>query len=158
MQTYIVLRFGNGDYLFQLGLEQIKEIERQCNAGIGAIYARVLAGRFGLEVDQIMPTEAQYRFTELLEVIRQGLIGGGEGVVDGADVKVSPVRATDLINTYLIAPDTRVAVREAWKLAAVILSALIEGYAPPKKAEPGESPATPTKSSNGRRSSPTASS
>jgi len=157
VQTWIDLKFADGEYSFRLGLPQIAEIERKCGAGIGAIYARTLRGRYGIGDDEIMPTEADYRFPELVEVIRQGLIGGASGVVDKMEVKVSSVRANDLIDAYVLGiSERRMALRQTWALAAAILAALIEGYSPPKKGEPGESPATPKKSSTSRRRSPTA--
>jgi hypothetical protein len=145
VQTWIDLKFADGEYSFKLGLGQIVEIERKCNAGIGAIYARTLRGRFGMSDDEAMPTEAEYRFVELVEVIRQGLVGGGQGLVDGADVRVSSTRANDLIESYVIGiGDRRMAMKRTWAIAAAILASLIEGYTPPKKDEPGESPATQT--------------
>lgn len=157
MQTWAEFPFANGRYRFALGLEQIKEIERAANSGLGAIYARTSKGRYGYEDGEIFPELAEYRFPELVEVIRQGLIGGGEGVVDGMDVKVSATRANELVQAYLLGvSDTRMAMTEIWKLAYVILSALVNGYAPPKKDEPGESPATPKKSSTGPQRSRTA--
>lgn len=145
MQTWVDLRFGDGAYKFALGLGQIAEIERKCDAGIGAIYARTLRGRFGTGAEEIVPTEAEYRFAELVEIIRQGLIGGGEGEVDEQPVKVSSVRANDLVDAYVLGiGDRRTALRETWAVAASVLMALIEGYTPPKKTEPGDGPANPT--------------
>ncbi len=153
----MVLAFGNGEYKFALGLEQIKEIERACGAGIGAIYARTSKGRYGLAEGEIYPELAEYRFTELVEIIRQGLIGGGEGTIDGMDVKVSAVRASELVQAYLLGlSDTRIVMTQIWMTAYAILHALIHGYAPPKKAEPAAEPATHTKGSTSRRRSRTA--
>lgn len=143
MQTWVDLKFADGEYTFKLGIGQIAEIERKCDAGIGAIYARVMRGRYGLGVDEIMPVDAEYRFAEMIEVVRQGLIGGGGGVVDGNGVRVTSIRANELLERYVYGNGfDRQALRETWALTAAILGALIEGYDPPKKAEPGESPAT----------------
>lgn len=142
MQTWIDLPFADGRYVFKLGLEQIKEIERKCADGIGAIYGRTRKGRYGFASGEALPDEGQYRWPELVEVVRQSLIGGGDGIVDGADVKVSAVRANDLIESYLLgATDKRMAMTEVWALAYAILVALIEGYTPPKKDEPAKVPA-----------------
>ena len=110
---------------------QIAELEKKCDAGLGKIYARTLAGRYGLAADDVLPLEADYRFAELIEVIRQGLIGGDYGVVDGVNVTVRP---NDLVAAYLFSPsDHRQPVKETWALAAAVLSALVEGYVPPQK-------------------------
>lgn len=146
MQTWVDLKFADGDYTFKLGMAQIAEIEQKCGAGIGAIYARTLKGRYGYDEGQIYPDLAEYRFSELVEVIRQGLIGGASGEVDGAPVTVSSVRANDLIDRYVLSPtDQRMAMTQVWMIAYAILAALIEGYTPPKKDEPGTGPATETK-------------
>lgn len=142
MQTWIDLQFADGEYPFALGLQQINELEKKCDAGLGRIFARTLAGRYGLDVDQIQPELAEYRYGDLIEVVRQGLIGAGamglRGKVDGLDVPpLSSSRANDLVSAYLINPTTqRMAVKFTWKVAATVLAALIEGYAPPKKKEP----------------------
>lgn len=147
MQTWVDLHFADGEYSFKLGLEQIALIEKECNAGIGAIYARTLRGRWGMGDDEIIPTEAEYRFSELVQIIRLGLIGGG----------MESHRVNPLIRAYVTdVGDQRVAMRRTWSLAAAILASLIEGYTPPKKAQPGESPATPMKGSTSRRRSRTA--
>jgi hypothetical protein len=157
MQTWVVLPFANGVYRFAYGLEQIKEIERLCDAGIGAIFARTSKGRYGFLEGEIYPELAEYRFGELVEIIRQGLIGGGEGIVDGADTKVSSVRAGQLIECYLLGiSDQRLAITQIWMVAYSALHALIHGYSPPKKDEPAVGPAPRKRSSTSRRRSPTA--
>jgi len=156
-QTWIELPFADGRYLFKLGLAQIAELETKCDAGIGRIYARTRAGRFGFEPGEALPDAGEYRFPELVETIRQGLIGGGAGIVDGQDIAVSPARANDLVERYLLqATEQRLALTNVWALAFTILSALIEGYSPPKKDPPAEEPATSTKGSASRRRSRTA--
>ena len=147
MQTWADIAFADGAYTFKLGLAQIAEIERKCDCGIGAIYGRVLKGRYGLGEGEVDPLESAYRLTDLVEVIRQGLIGGGSAMVDGATVKITPARANQLVETYVFGVgDQRMALRSAWALAAAILMALIEGYEPPKE-EPGDGPATPPNAS-----------
>lgn len=142
MQTWIDIKFADGEYTFKLGLAQISELERKCNDGIGAIYARTTKGRYGYLPGEGLADEGQYRFPELIEIIRQCLIGGGAGVVDGSPVKVSSIRANDLIDAYLIgATDQRMTASAIWALAYTALRALIEGYDPPKKGEPGVIPA-----------------
>lgn len=145
MQTWVDLKFADGAYRFTLGMAQIVEIEQKCGAGIGAIYARTIKGRYGFKDGEIYPELAEYRFGELVEVIRQALIGGASGEVNGMPVTVSSVRANDLVDLYILkATDQRIAMTQVWALAFAILSALIEGYTPPPKGEPGVSPATET--------------
>lgn len=156
-QTWIELPFADGKYLFKLGVGQIAEIERVGDAGIGRIYARTRAGRYGFKPGEALPEEGEYRWTELVEIIRQGLIGGGSGMVDDNEVTVHTPRANDLVDRYLIqATDQRMAMTHVWALAYAILHALIEGYVPPKKAAPAEKPAASTKGSTSRKRSRTA--
>lgn len=141
MQTWVDLPCFDGTYTFKLGLAQISELEKKCDAGIGAIYARTLRGRYGLGDGDVMPDQADFRFTELVEVVRQGLIGGAKALVDGVDVTVTGARANQLVANYLLDGPERMVMRQTWALAASVLSALIEGYDPPKKKaplEPGE--------------------
>ena len=156
MQSWLDLPCFDGVYTFKLGLAQISEIEKKCDAGLGAIYARTLRGRYGMAEGDILPVEGQYRFAELVEVIRQGLIGGKHALVDGVDVLITSARASELIQNYVLDGSERMVVRQTWAIAAAILSALIEGYDPPKKKEPEPEPVAPTKGSTTRRRSRTA--
>lgn len=158
MQTWCDIEFGNGRYRAALGLEQIKELERLCNAGLGEIFARTSKGRYGFLDGEIYPEAAEYRFPELIEVIRQALIGGGVGVVDGQDVKVPDFRANELVQAYLLGlHDQRMAVTRIWALAYQILHALVNGYVPPKpKKKAPVTKRTRKSGSTGGRSSPTA--
>lgn len=134
MQTHINLHFADGEYRFALGLAQIQELQEKCNAGIGAIYARVLQGRVAGDIGVGHPGYAAYRHEDLRETVRQGLIGGGEGLVDGQEVKVSTLRANQLVERYLEA----LPLKEQWDLAAAVLFAKVEGYAPDGEVEAEE--------------------
>lgn len=144
MQTHVDLPFADGEYRFALGLLQIHELQTKRGAGIGAIYARVLQGRVPDDPEIGHPLYAAYYADDLYETIRQGLIGGGEGRVDGTPVKVDAMRANELVERYAHpAP-----LSAMWKVAAAVLFAKIEGYAPAvddankKKAEQEPTPAT----------------
>lgn len=134
METSISLEFADGEYLFALGLKQINEIQNACNAGIGAVFSRVAKGRYHRKTDagEVMfgdPTQSEYRIEDLTSVIRQGLIGGGRGTVDGAAVIVDATRANDLIANYVVGEGQ--AFEKAWTLAYSILAARIVGFEPP---------------------------
>lgn len=126
MQTHIDLAFADGTYRFALGLAQIHELQGKCGVGIGGLYARVLQGRVPGEVDVGHPAYAGYYLDDVVETVRQALIGGGEGMVDGQDVKVSALRANELVERYL----HPMPLVEQWNLAAAILYAKVEGYTP----------------------------
>jgi hypothetical protein len=142
--TSIELHFADGEYLFALPLPQVLELQRVCGAGIFVIYGRVLKGRYMLEgLEFGAPQECEAFILDVYETIRQGLIGGGKGLVNGIEVEVSPLRARQLIEAY-VHPQP---LKDAWAIAASILSAKIEGYTPKKKAEVMEKPAKPRKAS-----------
>lgn len=126
MQTHIDLAFADGEYRFALGLEQIKELQNTVGDGIGAIYARVLQGRVAADPTVGHPGYASYKLEDIVETVRQGLIGGGQGLVDEQAVKVEPMRANQLVANYLHA----MPLSKQWDLAAAILYAKIEGYEP----------------------------
>lgn len=141
VQTSIDLAFADGEYTFRLGLAQIKLLQDKCGCGIGALYARVLRGRYLVDnVNVGITGEADFRIEDLHETIRQGLIGGGAGLVDGEVVAVTSIKASALVEGYVIGRP----LKESWNLAAAVLMALVEGYEPPKKVEPGTDPATET--------------
>lgn len=124
MRTALELQFADGAYRFKLGLAQIRELQDKTGAGIGALYARVLAGRMGDQMDEGHPSFAAFHIDDVRETVRQALIGGEGGLVDGADVKVTSLRAGELVERYL----DPMPLVEQWKLAAAILFALVEGY------------------------------
>lgn len=136
----IDLEFADGNYMFALPLPRIDELQQKCFAGsgvqsgIGQIFARVLKGCAPVVTDEgigiaINPNLAEFYATDIVETIRQGLIGGGAGVVDGTEVKVTPALANRLIENYVLAKP----LGDSWSLAASILGACILGYDPPKK-------------------------
>lgn len=125
-QTHIDLAFADGEYRFALGLEQINELQNACGDGIGAIYARVLQGRVASDVTVGHPGYAAYKLADLVETVRQGLIGGGQGLVNDQPVKVEAMRANQLVANYLHA----MPLAKQWDLAAAILYAKVEGYEP----------------------------
>lgn len=134
---HVILEFGDGSYLFKLGLAEIAELQTQCKAGLGTIFARVLRGRYSMDGSDAatfgVPTEADWTLDDLLQTIRLALIGGGGGTVNGAEVKVDPTRARELMDAYVHSRP----LGEAWTLATAILTALIIGY-PTPAAEEGE--------------------
>lgn len=132
------LDFGDGKYLFKLGLVQLAELQTKCGAPLGEIISRVLRGRFLMAGDG-QPfgdiSLAAFGAHDLHETVRLALIGGGTGRVNGETVKVDPLRARELTETYVIARP----IREQWDLAAAIILACVEGYAP-KKGSGGPDP------------------
>ncbi|MDO9489030.1 MAG: gene transfer agent family protein [Sphingomonadaceae bacterium] len=144
--THIDLPFADGIYSFRLGLAQIAELQAKCGVGIGGLYARLLRGRYVIDTLSLgLTTEADFHLADVIEPIRQGLIGGRRGEVDGQPVEVSSIVAVRLVENHLCGKDgsLHVPLREAWNLAVAIMAALIEGYTP-KKAEPAVAPAGET--------------
>jgi hypothetical protein len=158
-QTALDLHFADGDYLFDLKLPQLAELQEKRKCGIFALYGRVLKGRYVLGDQTIaLANEGEAHAEDLFETIRLGLIGGGRGMVDGKEVTVSAIQARTLVERYCHAAP----LRESWAIAAAVLAARVEGYSPPgetdadkKKdgAEPEEVTAT---ASTSDESSPTA--
>lgn len=156
MQTHIELFFGDGAYEFALKLPQIVAIEDKCGP-IGETFARLLKGRYvGASGPIGIPGEAAFKHTDLVEIVRQGLIGGGKGLVDGQPVEVTTLTANKLIEVYVHARP----LSESWAIAVAVLSALIEGYEPvdeiqKKTLKPAAKPARRS-ASTGVKSSPIA--
>lgn len=151
--TALTLSFGDGEYLFDLKLPQLAELQEKRGVGVFKLYGRVLQGRYLFDGQVVgVAVEGEAYAEDLYETIRLGLIGGGRGVVDGVEVAVSALTAKLLVERYCHAAP----LRESWSTAAAILGARIEGYNPPKKAEPAAKPATKRKRSTSHKSSPTA--
>lgn len=142
MFNYIDLDFADGEYRFALPLAQIDELQRKCGAGIGLIFSRTLKGanRIGDDI-VLMPNHAEFYALDLIEVCRQGLIGGGRGTVDGVEVKVDPSLARKLVDNYILNQP----LSKAWETAIAILGAVIIGYTPPGTADLGKSGAAAQK-------------
>lgn len=68
--------FGDGEYDFALSFDIIQELQRKTGLGIGALYQRVTASLFYV--------------SDIVEVIRCGLIGGG----------MAPGTAQQLVDAY----------------------------------------------------------
>lgn len=153
--TALELHFGDGEYLFDLRLPQLAELQEKRGCGVFKLYGRVLRGRYLLDgTNEVLgvPHDGEAYAEDLIETIRLGLIGGGRGIVNGVEAQVSALTAKTLVERYCLnAP-----LREVWATAAAILTARVEGYTPPKKEEPAERPATKKSRSTSRKSSRTA--
>lgn len=129
--TRITINCFDGSYDFQITMAGCAAIEEKCSTRIGRAYAEIMRGRFKLGEQEFgAPAESDFSPGLLVEVIRQGLIGGGKGQSDGQEIEVSPFKAESLIRTY-ITPDAGVALMEAWNLAAAIIHALMHGVDSP---------------------------
>ena len=116
MQTEIALPFADGEYLFRLPIKRIVEIEAKAGP-IDLVKHRLMHGGWGIH--------------DVVEAIRQGLIGGGQGEVNGVKVEVSALRANSLIENYVDGH----ALAEHHLTAKAIIAALYVGYAPAQKAK-----------------------
>ena len=147
MANSIDLDFADGSYHFALPLERIDELQRKTGTGIGALFARTIKGANRIGDDIVLaPASAEFYALDLIETVRQGLIGGGYGIVDGAEVKVTPATAQRLVANYILNQP----LSAAWELAVSILGATIVGFDPPGGAAPGESPASENETTTAR--------
>lgn len=95
--------FGDGSKTFAFpNLDLIRELEAKTGHGLGALYNRFQFGHFSL--------------SDIEQVIRLGLIGGG----------TAPAEAARLVATYLVGRPWR----ENMDLASDVISALFFGNAP----------------------------
>lgn len=123
-----MLAFADGEYRFRLGLAQIAEVEAKCGP-IGEVYARLMKGRYLVDGRPLgNGAEAAFKVADIIEVVRQALIGGNGGLIGGQEVAVSPLRANTLVEHYVACRP----LLEGWSLAVAIMAALMEGFEPPK--------------------------
>lgn len=146
MRSSLELEWADGVYRFALPLPRIFEIERKCNAGLGEIKARLLTGVLDAGEDfadhpdrwVLSDLESRWRAAEVVEVIRQALIGGGTATVMEKEISVTDWLANKLVEGYV----NNRPLEQNVKLAISILHATIVGFDPPKKAEPPAEAAT----------------
>lgn len=151
MQNFIDLEFGDGTYKFALPLPQINELQRKAGVGIGGLFSRVLKGCTRIGDDVVLaPAVAEFYALDLIETIRHALVGGGKGIVNGEEVKVTPQLANRLIDTYVLSS----ALSDSWSLAASILGAVVVGYSPPEHKKKDGSETAP-KPKRGRKAGST---
>jgi len=100
--------FGDEERTFRLTPELILELEAKTNLGVGALARRVFSGEFSCN--------------HVREVVRLGLIGGGE----------EPRRAEELCRAYV---DGQPLIR-AMDVAVAVLEALWTGNDPGRDDEP----------------------
>jgi hypothetical protein len=93
--------FGDAEREFILTPPLILELERKTGVGVGGLSKRLFAGDF--------------RYSEIMEVIRLGLIGGGE----------QPKRAAELVDAYAASRP----LAETFPLAVSILETAFFGIA-----------------------------
>ena len=82
MQTHIDLEFANGWYRFALGLEQVNELQNACGMA-SALSTPAFSRPRDRRRERGHPAYAAYKIADLVETVRQGLIGGKMGEVDG---------------------------------------------------------------------------
>lgn len=111
MQTSISLPFADGEYLFRLPIKRIVEIEAKAGP-IDLVKLRLMQGGWSIH--------------DVVETIRQGLIGGGKGEVNGVPVEVTALRANSLIDNYVDGH----AIAEHHITAKSIIAALYVGFEP----------------------------
>lgn len=121
------IQLGDGTYNARLTVPQLAELERKLDTPAGAILGRLLQGAYlGRESGDIVDgslVEAGFRDSDITEVIYHALVGGAS---------VDAGRARQLVGTY-VADLPR---KPSWLLAANIMRVYMEGFTPPKKAEP----------------------
>lgn len=134
-QNTIELEFGDGQYLFALPLAQIAELQRKTDAGIGRLYSRLLKGAALVSGEVVLqPGQAEFFALDVIETIRHGLIGGNKGMVNGDEIKITPILANRLVDTYVLGRP----LSESWSIAVSVLIACVVGYDPPKKDPPAK--------------------
>lgn len=123
LSTAVYRSLGGRDRKFELRLGEIRELERLCESGIAAIYARVAL--------------LQFKADDLRETIRLGLIGGGAAQPEAEAIVRFSIDGRPL--------------NEWVQLAADILKAVFDGVDTTVKtsgAEPSVAPVTSPPSTN----------
>lgn len=162
METRVEAAFAGGQYSFWLPMARIVEIERgpqgfrhdkRYPISIFQLYDEIGGGLAVHEDQPIYVGGGRAILGDARNIILQGLMGGGRAMVDGKEVEVGPMRASELIEAYAF--PARPAV-ETMFLAWTILNAAINGVQVKKKEAGVTAPKRPR--SRKVKSSPTAAS
>jgi hypothetical protein len=95
----IEIKWGDGEHKFNIArLKCVLELEEKCGVGIAEIFTRIQEGR--------------WRFSDIRETLRLGLIGGG----------ATPDKALRLINRYC---DDRPWAENVLPAQAVLMAAIV---------------------------------
>lgn len=152
MDTGCTLPFGDGEYHFWLGLEQAIELERLAETPVAELEVQ-------LRMATRITPEGAFEYIGggpganiVRHIIRLGLIGGNNGIVDGDEAEVGPARAKALIAAY-VWPARPMA--EAIAVAATIVFAAVWGIDLKKKQQLDDAEAEEARSSSTREPSST---
>ncbi|MEC9067807.1 MAG: gene transfer agent family protein [Pseudomonadota bacterium] len=131
MQNSLTLDWADGSYNFRLPWAACATVEKVAGAPIREVFLRFGTDRAGL--------------SEVAEIIRQGLLCGDGGTVDGQRVETKPDVVQRLLDRYVTGPEARPFLESeavAWK----ILQGFMVGYEPAQaegsKKKTGEEPVT----------------
>lgn len=136
----IELEFGDGQFRFRLPPVFIDQIQKRRGYEVtwpdGAIGRRPKP--IGMMMQEIM--SGQFDALDCLEIIKQGLIAGGGGVVAGEDVELNPTKARmmmeDVTATWPL--------EEVHLFASAILRACWYGYESAEDKKSGNDEPSPT--------------
>ena len=117
MLNSVDLDFADGVYTFRLNLPQIRCVEAEAKCGIGEVALNLFQGHWRADV--------------VIEIIRQGLMGGEAGIVNGEGIAVPTYKANELVHNYVINKP----LNQAASLAQAIISAALVGYEPSDDAQ-----------------------
>jgi len=131
--TAIDLDFADGRYRFFLPWPQLIELEQKTGKSVFVVHQQLGDGLgFDAEENAVFVGGVTANALDAREVIRLGLIGGGNGWVDGSEVQIGPNGARGLCDNYAYpARPLAESVAVAW----TILEAAIKGINLKKKAE-----------------------
>lgn len=101
METALTTKFGDGTYRFWLPMPRVIAAEREISGSILALFydiAEALGESVGGTIVLAGSTDA--RLKSCHAVIRNALVGGNEGQVDGEIIAVGDTLARELVETY----------------------------------------------------------
>lgn len=131
MQTHLPLPFADGTYQFRLTVPGIAEVQRKTGVAFGLMLPLLTQGVYVDQDGNIAqgdPTATGAWTPELVyEVLRQGLIGGKSGLVDGEPVEVTALVANALIEAYVLPTP----IYAHWITAVNVVRAFMVGFVPP---------------------------
>jgi hypothetical protein len=143
----LTLPFADGEYTFALKLPQLLELERATGDTSILTLEQRLNAAIGLDGEEaVFIGGGAAMITDVREIIRLALMGGGSAVTDAGEIEIGPVRAKQLVDAYVCPARP---LDEGIVLAWRILSAVIYGVRLQKKKSDADDE-SPNRSEKGR--------
>jgi hypothetical protein len=126
MDTATEQSFADGVYRFWLSLPLAIELERKTGGkSLFQIFDDLTGSMAVKDGKPVYAAGGRAMVTDVREVIRTALIGGGSAAIDGQTVEIGPMRARELVDAYVFPSGHMIdGVVLAWQILNAAIGAI----------------------------------